>query len=600
MKFSRIIKVSAFVGALFLIITSCEEELGTIGEGVVGGEPFTTGKQSFDVFAFNKGIEAVQTNQLPLYQLGMFDDPVYGRRNASIVSQLILPNGGQGNPTFGDSTQETEDNADNDDLDTTIPENETVKEVYLYIPFQLPPASLRDNDGDGVENMFDDDSNDPNTDEDGDGVSDNEERIIGSNPFDPNEDGTGEDFVANTFPKKFDLDSIYGDRQEAFNLRVARNTFFLRDLDPNANFEEAQEYFSNQDFTSFEGEVLFEGPVTISDEEMLFFNEDDPETDDIDESTTVRTRLNPGIRVALNNDFFQTNILDKEGQSELLSQANFRDFLRGIRISGVTDTEKLMFLFDLTQANITITYNYQDYNATDDVIETAERDFVLNLLINTNGIVSGNAVNTFTNDPLPIANELDNGENASRIYVKGAGTFTEIRLFDEAENGGGDLINQIRSNNWIINEANLVFYVDQSAGVGEEPPRLYLYNGETNQIIFNPATENNVTNEPLGLFLEYDGILEKENNQGKYTVRITDHINNIIVRDSTNAKLALTLTSNIGVGVVSEAVGTQEPVLDVPIMANINPLGTVLFGSNVDPADEDKKLKLEIYYTQAN
>ncbi|WP_136466632.1 DUF4270 domain-containing protein [Flagellimonas onchidii] len=608
MKFSRILKVSTLVGALFLIVTSCEEELGTIGEGVIGGEPFTTGKQSFNVFAYNKGIEAVQTNRLPIYQLGTFNDPIFGRRNASIVTQVALSTA---NPLFGDLSQETEDNADNDDLASTIKENETVTKVYLNIPFQLPPTSQRDTDGDGVEDAFElneEAISDPNSDTDGDGVGDNDERIIGSDPFNPDEDGTGEDFVANTFEKVFDLDSIYGLNasdftgellQRTVNLKVFRSTFFLRDLDPNTNFEEAQEYFSNQDFSSFVSNELFNGEITFTNKEEIIREStvDDPDTD-VDETQQVKERIPPGLRIPLNIPFFQ-EILDKEGQSELLSAANFNDFFRGIQISG-EDMGDLMFLLDLTQANITITYNYQDYNATDSVVETVERDFRLNLLVNTNGLLSGNAVNTFVDEASAVPNVLDDGENASRIYVKGAQTFTEIRLFDEAENGGSGIINEIRSNNWIINEANLVFYVDQSAGIEEEPPRLYLYNAETNRPIFNPQNERFDVDEPLGRFLDFDGILEKDNGKGlKYTFRITDHINNIIIRDSVNARLALTSTSNILDPRVSESISDEAPNIDVPIMSIVNPLGTVLYGSTED-VGTDRKLKLEIYYTQAD
>ncbi|SNY94707.1 DUF4270 domain-containing protein [Flagellimonas pacifica] len=607
MKFSRIIKVSALVGALFLITTSCEDELTrTLGEGVVAGEPFTTGKETYDVFAFNRGIQAVQTNQLPLYQLGTFNDPVFGKTNASIVSQIALP-GGQGNPTFGDLSQASEDKANDDDSASTIPEEETVKKVYLHIPFLLPPTSLKDSDGDGVDDEFDNDPDDPNSDEDGDGVSDNDERILGSDPFDADEDGTGDDFVANTFPKRFDLDSIYGDRELPFNLKVTTSTFFLRDLDPNSNFEERQEYFSNKDFSAFEGVVLFNDEITINNQEELVFNEDDPETTDVDESKQVKNRIAPGIRVPLDIDFFQ-EILDKEGQSELLSQANFNDFFRGIRLSGNTDTENLMFLLDLTQATITVTYDYQDYNTEDEEVETVERDFVFNLLVrnSSNGIITGNAVNSFSNDAyLPeISNALDNGENASKIYVKGgAGTFTEIRLFDEFENGGEDIINEIKLNNWIINEANLVFYVDRTTlgdGAVDEPPRLNLYNAETSRIIFNPNNERGDVDEPLGRFLDFDGILEKKDNKGlKYTFRITDHINNLIIRDSTNAKLALTLTSNILDSRVSESMSNESPNINFPLMSAVSPLGTVLYGSG-EGVSSDKKLKLEIYYTKAN
>ena len=602
MRFSKIIKVSTLIGALFLLVASCEDELDTIGEGVVSGEPFTTGKVEYDVFAYNKGITAVQTNRLPLYQLGTFNDPVYGQRKASIISQLSLPNV---SPTFGDLSQAKEDEADNDQ------ENETVKEVILFIPFQTAPSP--DSDGDGIPDELESgaDAEDPNSDYDDDGVTDNQERVIGSNPYDPDEDGTGDNFVPNIYANRFDLDSIYGDRNQTFDIVVSRSNYFLRNLDPNSNFEEAQEYYSNQDFSSFIGEELTidnKKTVVIDDTEMLIHPDDDPETEDVDESkTVVDGRIPPGIRVPLNPDFFQQNILDKEGQPELLSDSNFKNFLRGVHISG-TDADELMFLLDLTEANITITYEYDDYDPETEETVTAEKDFVLNFLVSSQAGVSGNAVNVFENEMLPpeIENALDTGENASRIYVKGGTTLAEVRLFDEVENGGSEIINQIKQNNWVINEANLVFYVDRQT-LGStviEPPRLYLYNAETNRPLFDASNEDPTVNagpNPLRYFLNHGGLLEKENDLGvKYTIRITEHINNIIVRDSANAKLGLTLTPNINLIGVQEAVGSDMQGIDYPISASISPLGTILYGSDVGPGEESSKLKLEIYYTEAN
>ncbi|GMN09750.1 hypothetical protein MTsPCn9_17930 [Croceitalea sp. MTPC9] len=602
-----------------VLIASCEEELNTIGEGVVAGVPFTTGSAEFDVFAFNKNIEAVQTNRLPIYQLGNYNDPIYGKTEARITSQLRLAtNNGSISNTFGDLSQSTEDIAGTDDIESTIPENETVKEVILYLPYQLAQAN-RDSDGDGVEDEFDDDPLDPNSDEDGDGLSDNDERIRGTDPFNPDTDGDGvgdaadDDFVANTFSRKFDLDSIFGNRNAPFRIKVEHSTFFLRDLDPNSNFEESQEYFSNQQFSpAFVNEVLADTLITVSNEEYLFFNEDDPETSDVDESLTIDTRLDPGIRIKLDKDFFQTNLLDKEGGSELLSQSNFNDFLRGLHFS-IDSSSDIMILLDLTRANLTVTYEYDNF-VTDDSgdsgsvnsTERAERDYVLTFLQRGNNVVIGNAVNTFNNDTYPAAvtASLDNNENAERIYLKGgAGTFTEIQLFDEVD--ASEIINEIKQNNWIINEANLVFSIDRetldAAGGTIEPPRLYLFNAETNQPLYNSSTEFSTADTPLGLFLNYDGIIEKDGDKGiNYTVKITEHINNILVRDSTNAKLGLTLTSNISILNVANAMSSSGNEIDVPIMSSVNPLGTILFGSNVSAADEAKKLKLQISYTEAN
>ena len=183
----------------------------------------------------------------------------------------------------------------------------------------------------------------------------------------------------------------------------------------------------------------------------------------------------------LDKAFFQTNILDKEGSPELLNQANFKDFLRGIHFSlePTMAGEDLMMLFDLKDANITISYSYMADG------ETKNKDFELRFLTQRAATqqatfpVVGNAVNTFVEEAYPneVMDDIASEDNAERIYLKGgAGGFAEIDLFDAAN--GREAIEQIKANDWIINEANLVFYVDYEAGA-ILPPRLYLFNLET-------------------------------------------------------------------------------------------------------------------------
>ena len=589
------------VVAIVLSISSCQEDATTLGVGVIDQSPLRTDMEAFDVFVLNKGIDAVQTNKLPVYQLGNFVDPVYGRTEARITTQVGLE-GGIGNPTFGALSQDEEDAADTDGDDQTAPENERITDVFLYIPFLQNPAG--DRDGDGVVDDFDVDPDDPNSDSDGDNVTDNQERLSGTDPLNPDTDGDGElddvdlEIIANTFPRQVDIDSIYGNRDIPFNLRVERSTFFLRDLDPDSGFLEAQEYFSSQQFSpDFVAEVLFEGEVTITTEETIIFREDDPDTE-IDESLEVDQRLQPGIRVPLDIDFFQQNIIDNEGGSPLLSSANFTEFFRGIHLSVSDD---ILILLNLTQGNITINYEYDGFDEGEP--ETVRDRYTLTLITGGDiAPIAGNAVNTYNNDALPpnIASELDTGENASRIYLKGgSGIFAEVALFepDNQEN----VINEIKQNRWVINEANLVFYVDRealdAAGVTDEVPRLYLYNAETNAALYNInfGSEPSLVGRIDG---NYGGFLEEEDGKGvKYTVRITNYINDIIVRDSVNATLGLAVSADITNISASGAMLENTMEEDVPIASTITPLSTILFGSNL-PESDDRRLRLEIFFTE--
>ena len=239
-------------------------------------------------------------------------------------------------------------------------------------------------------------------------------------------------------------------------------------------------------------------------------------------------------------------------------------------------------------------------------VDKEEADYRLSFITATSafGTYNGNAVNTFVNEAYPseVLDQLDNDENANRIFLKGgSGTFAEIALFET--NNGETIINQIKENNWIINEANLVFYVDRQTldgnGIVDEPPFLYLFNAETNSALYDLSVVSAV-DIPTRINLNYGGFLEKEGNKGvRYKIKITNYINDIIIRDSTNATLALALSADLSFIQTKNAV-LETTEQNLPVSSTISPLSTVLFGSNVSGIEEDMKLQLEIFYTEPN
>ena len=593
---------------LFIILSelSCTKEYNSIGTEILKSDTFETSLENIPVFASQKRIQPFKSNGLTSYQLGQINDNIFGKTEASFITQLTLS---QPNPYFGKWDSESEINGDSNNI-KVIEENETVNNVVLEIPFF---NNTFDSDGDGVIDLYDVDSNDIYSDSDGDGVSDIVEKSNGTDPLNPGTDGDGindnedtESINPNNGATVYDVDSLIGNINASFKIKIEELDYYLRDYDPTNNFESFQKYYSDDHFIkNFSKETLFDDNIEIDTNEIVIYNEDDPNTNDVDESTTVKERLSPRLKIPLDNAFFQDKILNKEGSVDLLNPDNFNLFFKGLIISSYNFSDDLLMILDYSNSKIKINYDYDVYNdngttddTSDDSVEKENKDFEI--------LLSGNQLNLFNKDNYSqeILDNVNNSENLSKGYLKGGeGFMLELDLF--TENNGENILNEIRSKGWLINEANLTVYVDQttinSYGGLIEPARLYLYNIEDQTPLIDYFIDNSTGNKESDKKINHDGLLEYQSDKKglKYKIRISEHIKNIVRNDSISPKLGLVVTSSIE---NSQNLDLREnySLSKIPISSAINPLGTVIYGPNPESENFDKRLRLEIYYTEIN
>ena len=593
---------------LFIILSelSCTKEYNSIGTEILKSDTFETSLENIPVFASQKRIQPFKSNGLTSYQLGQINDNIFGKTEASFITQLTLS---QPNPYFGKWDSDSEINGDSNNI-KVIEENETVNNVVLEIPFF---NNTFDSDGDGVIDLYDVDSNDIYSDSDGDGVSDIVEKSNGTDPLNPDTDGDGindnedtESINPNNGATVYDVDSLIGNINASFKIKIEELDYYLRDYDPTNNFESFQKYYSDDHFIkNFSKETLFDDNIEIDTNEIVIYNEDDPDTNDVDESTTVKERLSPRLKIPLDNAFFQDKILNKEGSVDLLNPDNFNLFFKGLIISSYNFSDDLLMILDYSNSKIKINYDYDVYNdngtaddTSDDSVEKENKDFEI--------LLSGNQLNLFNKDNYSqeILDNVNNSENLSKGYLKGGeGFMLELDLF--TENNGENILNEIRSKGWLINEANLTVYVDQttinSYGGLIEPARLYLYNIEDQTPLIDYFLDNSTGNKESDKKINHDGLLEYQSDKKglKYKIRISEHIKNIVRNDSISPKLGLVVTSSIE---NSQNLDLREnySLSKIPISSAINPLGTVIYGPNPESENFDKRLRLEIYYTEIN
>ncbi|GAA0872549.1 DUF4270 domain-containing protein [Gangjinia marincola] len=557
-------RMMAVVLCTFLI-GSCEEEQTTLGTNLF--DPLTLTQDSFDVTSYNVKLDAVETDDLPINLIGFYKDPVkYGEDGSqeiettySVMSQVTLQNV---NPTFG-----------------TDP---VLDSVVLTLPYF---STLTSETGVDEEN------------------------------------------------RTYDLDSVFGG--SPINLSVYKSEYYLADLDVESNFEDELNFFSDiNDISDFngnaKGELLRElqGFTPSADQIRLDTLEDELDEDGNPiigddgepEQEIVSTYSSPRLRLVFkerpDNDDLQTAdlailqmfeniIIDKEGEVELSSNNNFRNFFRGIYFEAEATGENgtlVAFNFANPDAGIELFYRSTTTTVDDetgDSIETeVQNTFKLNFRDQGNVANSVNVMNNSEEITLS-ASDQDEVNGAEYLYLKGGqGNMAVVEL-------DASIVDEISTNNWLINEANLEFYVRGSSS--NAPQRIFIYDLVNETVLTDFFLEQENTAFPELSRTQHLGPLNDDNaDDSFYRIKITEYIKALVEaleddEDVDNLILGITVAQNVNLSTRSQVKveeDVEELVPTIPTTSVISHQGVVLYGNNFP--DEEKRLKLRIFYTDPN
>jgi len=382
---------------------------------------------------------------------------------------------------------------------------------------------------------------------------------------------------------KFSIDSVFGNPEVEFKLGIYELKTFLNTLDPNDPSKPAI-YNSDKEFQKG-NEAFYSGNFKINpDDTVAYIKRYMPDgVTSYTKDTIKQTDKSPTIKIPLNENLIKQIFVDNAAGADFESLDAFQRYFRGFFIEATALSSNKSHLVSLAMANAKMVIYYS--NDEDEGTDTTVTGKDLNGNgINGEGIVRVKHSFEFTFGAIKsnvLKRDLaphQSGEN--RLYVQGAaGSMATIDLFKN-EN-----IIDLQKNNWLINDANLIFYVDQNAASNIVPEQLFIYNYTENLQFTDVMTEGLVA---------VGGLLERDEN-GKpyrYVFKITDYISKLLTLDE-----PLELVK-IGLKVFNPS-DVPVNILDVKIKDfSWTPKGVVLFGD--DPSFGDKRVKLEISYTKLN
>jgi hypothetical protein len=415
------------------------------------------------------------------------------------------------------------------------------------------------------------------------------------------------------------LDSIYGApaSEGRLKLSVYESGVQMRASYFDGGNQFAQMYYTDQDtdatdlnFNLKKVGIPLNDSIAPSQNEKFFFDAKQKKDSTLDATTkkyTV-TYSAPEMRLTLNKAFFQSKILNAPA-SKLAAADVFQEYFRGLyfQVERSGSDPSNMALMDFSKGKITINYKAKTDVTTDgDTME--DKSIVINLTGSTASLLKDVKKPEYASALL----SPNTAVGDERLFLKGGqGSLAVLEL-----TGLASKLQEIRDKKWLVNEANLIFYIDtlkMAEGstdvkkMAKEPKRVYLYDLDNNLPIVDYAADGStsITTDPRMTKVIYDGILNVNSSTKRgsyYKIRLTNHIRNIIKDASAkNVRLGLAAIDDINVTTSNKLKLKNNVISEAPRSTVITPVGTVLYGgTSSSTIPTGKKLELEIYYTKPN
>jgi hypothetical protein len=595
------------ITVLFLVFSmvfiSCDQDFNTIGSDLVGDEHFDFSTHEAQLKAYSVKTNEVQTNNLPINPLGIYNNPYFGVTKANFVSQVSLFTT---QPKFGTNVQ--------------------IENVILYVPF-FSTVETTNADGSRVyalNSVY------------GANKESKMKLSVFENGYYLNEYNPLDNFQ--TAQRYFSDGSANGTSINFENLKRG-NDGSGNSVQNGMRLNDSQNTAENDQFFFNKAEIIvyktkFNTTTGILEyvdaNDVVLANQNDPSL------RVVKERLAPGIYLSLNKTYFKKRILEA-GSANLFNNIEFKQYFKGLyfKIEQLPGEQGAMAMFNFSNAKLNVNYSSVDEGAVVGSAATS-KSLVLNFGAGSgsNSVSLQDYLYSGAYDAGLSATNQVTGQN-SKLYLKGGkGSVVYIDVFGDVDvlkpvngqlvagaNQIPDELDQLRLKGWLINEAYLEFYIDKTAMAGAnqlEAERLYLFDATNQKALVDYSSDATTNSNTKYNKLIFGGIIERDNTTDKkgikYKIRITEHINNIINSTDTNlnknVKLGLTVTENINYSnnyyykspfdVNNTPTVSTDDIEYFPVASIMEQQGVVLHGTNPSAADASKKLKLVIHYTKPN